>query len=680
MIILFLVLFFSCSVHARTIIMRDTNSRLSLTNQSVFDVAYDGAPSYTTHMITGGILGTDFSSTISGRLYLNDVEFQENNLGFHLTCTYDAGYTGSFVLWSGGTVTAGYERTTSRFFNARGAGNRLDGFLSGRGTRLINPAAGSELLLGLRNFIVQDIPLNNATIELTSDAAFASGFLPTGEGELRLGGHTLSLGFTELEWPGVTHFYDGRTLVLGNNIQISGMWYFDQDAVVDGRNNVLDLSLGGSIVIAPGVSVELNNLSLLGIRANNILFQGADSQLALFGTTLQFDEACTFTQGGIYVNGPVLAITGANLVSFDQQASLTVDGTFLTYDPLSFNDLNNIRFGSFNANRTLLNGGGIRRDDALPLGDIIINQDVELDRSYLISDLRRLDVQTTAVIDGAGFALQCARTAQSPVIVYPADERVVFENILLQDYPIALADQPASTQLIFGDKTEIELVQSARLSTTWYIQGSVVLNGNKKIIEFAPGGNIILRPGATLSIDNLTLRGLRGSNIRCMDNTATLSCGAVQLIMDADYTLSRGNLTIAKHLDLKGTASFVFSSLGIIAIQNKATCKVSDGATLLYQQPTDHRHGIYFAGDDATLELNGGTLAATAYAPILRRGCISIQANGIMKDNAVLGDMLEDEYSIYLGSGLEADNISLLLGPAAVLDIQQGIVYYANTI
>lgn len=510
-------------------------------------------------------------------------------------------------------------------------------------------------------------PFENGNIILDGDLSLAPGVTVNGYGYINFNGHNFSVGTDDTTWTGTLRFLNASIFEFLGNVRQTGRWIFDGDSSISGNNNILDLTTSGYVYLEKDAVLELNNLVLKGLGSGTIESDPDGSELLLFGVTIVLDSDYTVYSGTWYVNGPVRIITGPYILRFEGDSQLVVDGAAIEYDPLSELDQNNIQFADPDVNRVFVNGGAIRKAKTLQLGDYVIFQDTALDGEVIISPLRRLRVAENAIINGAGFYYQFARNPGQDIVEIAPDAHVHFTNIILRDFPLANTSYASGSKLTLGDYTQLELGASGSLTTTWYVSGQVVLNGNGKTLDFAADGNIVVRPGASILFDNVTLKGLHGYKIRCMDNRGTVSFGSVIWKQDSSFSFTQGALYIAELLDMNGTSTFAYESSHTSTISAYGVWAFEPNMTLLYAPPLARKDLIWMDGNDATLAFNSATLAATTTGMRVTNGTVKIDGLSYIR-----ADGTTDSNGIIFGSTISAQDITLDLGAGAVLDNQRG--------
>jgi len=208
------------------------------------------------------------------------------------------------------------------------------------GLTLSGPEA--QVMLDL-SYSDNSIDLNGGSVVLTRDLKFGDDTRFVHTGTVNLNGKTLSFGGLPLTWDTQVLWRHASDIQLNSRTELNTTWYFDGDGHVSANGNIIDLTGGGTLWVRQNTALWLTNMKIKGLGSGHIVFEDQTSQLLLSNVEIELDNDYTFTTGGIYVEGPTTIITKDKIVSFEQKASLTVDGLTLWYDTLSYGDNNNIQ-------------------------------------------------------------------------------------------------------------------------------------------------------------------------------------------------------------------------------------------------------------------------------------------------------------------------------------------------
>lgn len=609
--------------------------------------------------------GTYAPYSAQGDYYFQNGIYSDGIYEMIYTGTYSslppAGRLGcEFLMAGGGSANFTVQAPMRERICVTGSGNNLKGqplFVATNAVTLANPSA--DLTINIQSELNKSIIMNGGTIILDADLPLKDDVKLTGSGMINFNQHNLVFGTAELVWTDTVLMLNAENIELNAACSVRTQWHFKNDAHIVGNNFLLDLTNGGSLFIKPNTTLRMSNLTLKGLGSGSIIFEDKTSQLELFGVIIDIDKNVTFTLGNVYISGDSTVITRDKFLTFDATSSLTVDRSTLLYDTLSYNDQNNVQFTSLTSNYASLNGGSVKKVRALPVGDFIVSADTILDRSLIVSPLKKLRIEDNATIDGAGFAYQFALEPGEDIFFVSAGKKAQFQNILMQDVPTEYVSLGAASQLVFGPNATVALGASGTLTNTWYFSGKTVLNGNNNILDFGTNGHLVLRPGSSILLNNITLRSIKGNDawgsIICMDNKCTVSFGNVTWVQDADYSFTQGKFTVNGYWDLQGTSTFNYATNKQSLITSFGTLEIDKDFTFHYMPSSDNRDLIAMESSDAIMNLNGGTLSSTTTGIRLTKGTLMVPELGTLYSH---GAVAQSE-AITFGNNNLADDLTV---------------------
>lgn len=679
-------------------VFRSQDSTLEFINGGVLDQARFSSA------FVDGTLSLDHSSSCSGfPIYFTGGVFREAGQDLVLTATLDSTETFSIRLIDGGRAgTLSTQHFYSRLY-VEGADNRLYGrpvFNNPDPIRFNDFIVSTTLGIELEGSVSQDIILTTGShLRLNDTLSLGAGYQINGEGIIDFNGNDLETGTTDTIWTGTIIFKDARNIVLNSNVTVDGIWTLRGDAVIIGNNNTLTIGENGLILLEPYVGLELNNLVIKGLQTGNFMATAvvrspslrdplpppppgggggmdATATVSLFGVTIGLTEDTTIDNLTWYVNGPVKVITGDKFLTFTADAQLVVDADTLTYDTLNYKDQNNIQFYDRDTNLMLINGGSVRRAESLILGDYLIEQDTVLDRELIISSLRRLVVTQDAEIDGDGFYYQFQRDAVQPIFMTDPGVKVSFTNFLLRDFPLSTTSSRIrqGSELSFGPNVTLNLAQSGTLTTTWYVNGNVLLDGGGKTLAFGQNSAIVLNPGAQLTLDNITIRDPKSYRLYAKSADTSIILQNVSFDTDVFYSNTTIAYTVNGVFDLRGSGTFEHATGSSMTISNFGMLNLSGGTTFKYNPPTADRDLIILEDDDAVFSMDGASLVSSSTGMRLTKGTIVIAGSC-----RIFGSGSSDSSAITFGNGISSGDVTLDVAEGALLDIYDGRCLYANT-
>ncbi|MBU1007703.1 hypothetical protein KKA53_01315 [Candidatus Dependentiae bacterium] len=218
----------------------------------------------------------------------------------------------------------------------QGGGNRVQGRPVFSSEILFDGDPSTKLSIEIQNKLSKDIELNNGVLDLGGDLSLADGVMIKGPGTVEFNEKTLYLGNCCESWDRVLRLKEARDIQFYSRQNLTGVWTFEGDGLINGHGSVLDVTGGGKIVVEPNSQLYINNAVIKGVGdlagLGGFVFADVSSRIILSNVTIELDSSYATTIGNIYVDGSSTVIVKDHVWLFDQQGSLTVDGVVLWTD------------------------------------------------------------------------------------------------------------------------------------------------------------------------------------------------------------------------------------------------------------------------------------------------------------------------------------------------------------
>lgn len=203
-----------------------------------------------------------------------------------------------------------------------------DNFVQGNGS-ISGPLAilngASSFVLGIEGQVTGPVTLNNGTLVLGKDTHFAGTARITDSGTVDLNTSRLTLSSTGVNWSGnINWLSTNASIVLGSDLALAGAWTFNNVCTLQGFGNLIDLSSGGSIIIAPNSTLRLSHVRIKGISGSNIRCADDTSHLILDEVIWVQDNDFLFEHGSITFNDTV-DFLGSHAFTYASKQSSTVN-------------------------------------------------------------------------------------------------------------------------------------------------------------------------------------------------------------------------------------------------------------------------------------------------------------------------------------------------------------------
>jgi len=531
----------------------------------------------------------------------------------------------------------------------------------------VQDASGPALLYSNRSNIL----IQSEFLTVNRTMSFS---LP-GPQPISLDGKGFSLKFPQVKRP-VISVADGQTVIF-KNISFEGFYpehislgvgsrvLFDDDTYVmfggdsvltypikcignctfGGSGSVVQMSSLGGFIVNNEKTVRLINMVLkgLGQSSGQLSFLGTQAMASFIDVDLYLDSSYSFSTGKIkFSNVSSKVVTGANILSFDNDAQLIVDGISVLYDTQSSPDVRNIRPSIADDNNYVsLNGGIVRSFSALYReGDIILDQNRNsLITSEVLGTSRRMifrgnnSFESTIVLNGNGYVLQMPGKV-SGVIVIPEGKRVLIENLVLRDFLPEHIELGLGASISFGEGVVLQLADDAFLSNTYEIVGNTVIDGRYKMLDIGAisTAGIRVSGGAVLRIVNTYLMSVSGTRLANLDAQSRIQFASSSIFMTGDVDFLQGHLDIFGDVTFTGAnKKFNFKSSEGCIIRQNAQLYLDNSVSLVYDNPFSVGNGLVLEDVTSRLFLHSANLISNSSRLILRRGMVFIDGDSAFK-------------------------------------------------
>lgn len=355
--------------------------------------------------------------------------------------------------------------------------------------------SNSSVTLALHSKLNQHIILNGGRVVLESDLELADGITLGGSGTISPNSKSFAFGAKALLLSNKLIWDHADDLHLNGKLAVTNLQVFDGDSTINGHGNILDLTYGGTLYITSGSTLRLTDILVKGLGNGAIIFEDDTAQLILTEANFELAQNYTLTLGGIYVDGPSTFILEDKDFTFDQDASLSVDGVVLWTDRrgTSTTDMGTIVFGSPEANYfSSINSGTIKA-------------------TIYLSDLKILSEDVAGLEVRIGNA-ETNIVNNSNAIVNTYDLAVGNSYFLL-----AIAEKVEPFPLVGLNFTDTIIDRSAHLdpSEIITIMETLSVDGNGSMVVFSNPDDpqLVIKAGKTLTLKDMNLQNVHQNTI-----------------------------------------------------------------------------------------------------------------------------------------------------------------------
>jgi hypothetical protein len=402
-------------------------------------------------------------------------------------------------------------------------------------------------------------------------------------------------------------------------------------------------SIGYLIISAPAQFVVGNGDLIEGL--------GFLSQIDIFGSNL---IDLSLSSGTLTIkSGRTFTLPSGSTLSINSDGTLINNGTLNVNENASLNtdgDLQNLSSSSVNIYGNVYTYSFLENGNAGNAGTININYPGNL---YLLSAELRNGHASSAININAGGGLHSYHGIVDAALGNLDLKTGGYFNNIRGNNPGGYLSITAGS--VFVENDIIALDQTIELDYIWTITNKSTINAQgNKIIFGTNGGIVIDGADASLLLKDAIIEDISGNQIRCTEDTTTLSVDNVVWIQDANYSFTKGTISVNGDWTISGTGTqFAYQTSQESTIQQKATMRFDYGTTFSFDSATSTN--IAMINKTSVLHLNGSTLYA-AEDVRFKKGTILFDDittyNGASK-------------SIYFGNNNVSDNVTLDAHPNA---------------
>jgi WD40 repeat protein len=220
------------------------------------------------------------------------------------------------------------------------------------------------------------------------------------------------------------------------------------------------------------------------------------------------------------------------------------------------------------------------------------------------------------------------------------------------------------------DNLKLFLRSELRAHASIEITGDCVINGDGNILDLNSTASIIIKPYATLTLEDVVIKGIN-DNIFCQDDTAVLILRDAVLALESNTTFTQGSLRIINDVELKGDGIFLYSSALTSTINAKSQLSLEAGITFSYDPVLYHESCLVPIDKSSILQLNGATVAAGKDGLRFLNGTLRVLRDSIIQ--------CDPSVTIDIGNENPLDDCYVDVLSGARLRLSRGVLHYKNS-
>ncbi len=190
------------------------------------------------------------------------------------------------------------------------------------------------------------------------------------------------------------------------------------------------------------------------------------------------------------------------------------------------------------------------------------------------------------------------------------------------------------TSLLRVKDLSIVLNGETNLLSQLHCSGASKIAGRNKALNFNSGSSIIVRPRSQLIFENVELKAVQGSVIRCVDDSASIIFRACTLNLSGEYTFSRGSILFDEDTIITGTNKFNYTTRLSSTIASMSSLTFGLNTTFSYAPARANNRLLFMNDATSALFLQGATLISTRTGLNIANGTLMIDRNVTLSSQA----------------------------------------------
>ncbi len=233
------------------------------------------------------------------------------------------------------------------------------------------------------------------------------------------------------------------------------------------------------------------------------------------------------------------------------------------------------------------------------------------------------------------------------------------------------------TTLWTGNNGQLIFQANLALTSPLTFNGSCLINGNGNVLDLGATGSLIVASNSNLTLKNVILKNVSGTNIACADDTANIILDGVTWLQDNNYTFNAGSLIFKNNNNFSGNYSFFYSSDQTSTINSHSQWTFSDGMTLSIgrKNAVNYVEPLNFVDRTSVLFIDNSTLLVTA------NGMQSTNGTLIFDHLVNLDIVSTASQSGWIdGNGNPANDFLIQFNSGASMNFNSGVFVYNNSV
>jgi len=227
------------------------------------------------------------------------------------------------------------------------------------------------------------------------------------------------------------------------------------------------------------------------------------------------------------------------------------------------------------------------------------------------------------------------------------DDRVVVDTV----------EAGSLGSIIFSDGA-LSFNSNTKLLASLQFNGDCKIDGHGTRLTFSDVGELTVRPGSNLIIENIELINLSQSKLRCMTDSGSITIRNSIVHLENYYTFSKGSMRFEGDCLITGSGGFFYTSCSTSTIARESTLVFSEDTIFNYAPACPLTNLIFYEDSLAALYLDGCSIISTRTGLQLAGGILVIDNHVTLSSQALNqaeGLVLDSSLDIRVRSGATLD-------------------------
>lgn len=222
---------------------------------------------------------------------------------------------------------------------------------------------------------------------------------------------------------------------------------------------------------------------------------------------------------------------------------------------------------------------------------------------------------------------------------------------------------------------EVQLNGNLTFNANINFQGTSIINGKNSTLDLSSTASIVVGSNSTLVLKDLIIVGVQAQNISCLDDSSSIVLDNCCLVLEDNFTFTKGSFLFTNLSDIVGTHTFTYSSSQTSTVSSDSVLTIGSGTRLLIgrSQPNGNEP-LAFVDQTSIMHLENSVFATNPNGIELTKGKIQFARDVTFEINST-----STANGVIVGDGIAADDVFFELFPGASVIFSYGHIVFDIT-